>query len=61
MRGRSFPVEIKYGPCLATRRIEECVKAAIKLHLHEAPGDILAFLTGSEECEMARRIIINKL
>lgn len=31
------------------------------MHLHEGPGDILVFLTGSEECEMGRRICIEKL
>lgn len=30
MQGKCFPVEIKYGPCIANRRIEESVKAAIK-------------------------------
>jgi len=36
---------------MANRRIEEAVKATIRMHLNEGPGDILIFLTGSEECE----------
>ncbi len=53
MKGKSYPVDVKFGPCLASNRVEESVIAAIKFHLHEGPGDILVFLTGSEECELA--------
>lgn len=56
MKGRSFPVEVKYGQTLANKRVDEAVKAVIRMHLHEGPGDILVFLTGSEECEIARRL-----
>ena len=31
------------------------------MHLHEGHGDILVFLTGSEECEAATRICQQKL
>ena len=31
------------------------------MHLHEGPGDILVFLTGSDECEMACRLCYKKL
>ena len=31
------------------------------MHLHEGPGDILVFLTGSEECELARKMCYIKL
>ena len=37
------------------------MKASIRMHLHEGPGDILVFLTGSEECESATRICQQKL
>lgn len=61
MEGRCFPVDIKYGPCLSNKRIEESVTAAIRMHLHEGPGDILVFLTGSEECEQAAKLCLSKL
>ena len=61
MKGRSYPVDIKYHQGLANKRVEECVKAAIRMHLHEEQGDILVFLTGSEECEMARKLCVNEL
>ena len=41
--------------------VEEAVKATIRMHLHEGPGDILVFLTGSEECESATRLCEQKL
>jgi ATP-dependent RNA helicase DHX8/PRP22 len=31
------------------------------MHLHEGPGDILVFLTGSEECEQAAKLCLSKL
>ena len=31
------------------------------MHLHEGPGDILVFLTGSEECEWATKLCFIKL
>lgn len=55
MKGRSFPVDIKYSLQTTGKRVDESVKAAIRMHLHEGPGDILVFLTGKEECEVARR------
>lgn len=43
------------------KRVDDAVKAAIRMHLHEGPGDILVFLTGKEECEVGRRQCIQKL
>lgn len=53
MEGRCFAVEVKYGECNITRRVEESVTSVIRLHLHESAGDILVFLPGSEDCELA--------
>lgn len=61
MQGRCYPVHVKYGQSFGTRRVEEAVNAAIRMHLHEGPGDILVFLTGSEECEQARKLCYQKL
>ena len=51
MEGKCFPVDVKYLHTPANLRLEEAVKNAIRLHLHEGLGHILVFLTGSEECE----------
>lgn len=55
MEGKCYPVDIKYMHTPANLRLEEAVKNAIRLHLYEGLGDILVFLTGSEECEAAVR------
>jgi HrpA-like RNA helicase len=61
MHGKLYPVEVKYFTIKQVNRVEEAVKAAIRMHLHEGHGDILVFLTGSEECEAATRICQQKL
>jgi len=61
VEGRCYPVEILHGNCSANKRVEEAVRAAIRMHLHEGPGDILVFLPGSEDCEMACKLCISKL
>lgn len=53
MKGRTYNVDIMYSHTPSNHRIEEAVKSAIRMHLHEGPGDILTFLTGSDECEQA--------
>jgi ATP-dependent RNA helicase DHX8/PRP22 len=52
--GRQFPIEILHSSCKLDKRVEYTVNAAIRIHLHEGPGDILVFLTGSDECERAK-------
>jgi ATP-dependent RNA helicase DHX8/PRP22 len=61
VEGISYPVDIKYGNCLTNKRVEESVKAAVRMHLHEHSGDILVFLTGSEECEEAAKLCLETL
>eukprot|EP00759_Apiculatamorpha_spiralis_P032209 PhF_6_TR33703/c0_g1_i1/m.49454/K12820/DHX15, PRP43; pre-mRNA-splicing factor ATP-dependent RNA helicase DHX15/PRP43 len=51
--GRMFPVEIKYAEQAHSDYIDAAVQAAVKVHLHEAPGDILMFLPGEDEIEDA--------
>lgn len=47
MHGKLYPVDVKYYTVKQSVRVEESVKATIRMHLHEGPGDILVFLTGS--------------
>jgi ATP-dependent RNA helicase DHX8/PRP22 len=47
MHGKLYPVDVKYYTIKQSVRVEEAVKATIRMHLHEGPGDILVFLTGS--------------
>ena len=50
MHGKLYPVDVKFNPIHHSARVEETVRATIRMHLHEGPGDILVFLTGAEEC-----------
>jgi ATP-dependent RNA helicase DHX8/PRP22 len=61
VQGRCYPVEKIYQPSRMEKRVESCVKLAIRIHLHEGPGHILAFLTGFEECEQACKLCFRKL
>jgi len=61
IEGRQFPIEILHSSIKGDKRVEYSVNAAIRIHLHEPPGDILVFLTGSEECEKACKICYEKL
>ena len=53
MEGKCYPVDVKYHHSPANLRVEDSVNYAVRLHLHEGLGDILVFLTGSEECDLA--------
>lgn len=44
--GRNFPVEILYAKEMDEDYFESCLITVIQIHLTEAPGDILVFLTG---------------
>jgi HrpA-like RNA helicase len=43
------------------KRVEKAVEIAARVHLNEPGGDVLAFLTGFEECEMATSMCYKKL
>ena len=59
--GRWYPVKVMYIESHAEKRVINTVKAAIRIHLHEGPGDILAFLTGFDEWDKACKIWYEEL
>jgi ATP-dependent RNA helicase DHX8/PRP22 len=59
--GKLYPVDITYHPSPMDKRVKSSVELAIRIHLHEGPGHILAFLTGFEECEKACKMTFNIL
>lgn len=61
IHGRCYPVDKIYYTSRMEKRVENSVKIAIRIHLHEGPGHILAFLTGFEECEQACKMCFQKL
>ncbi|KAJ8660370.1 ATP-dependent helicase HrpA [Lichtheimia ornata] len=55
--GRTYPVEIFYTPQPEPDYLEAAIRTVVQIHLTEAAGDILLFLTGEEEIEQACREI----
>jgi ATP-dependent RNA helicase DHX8/PRP22 len=53
MVGKCYPVKLLWNSTLSNFRVEDSVQAAMKIHLNEGLGDILVFLTGSDDCELA--------
>ena len=53
IKGRTFPVEIKYLAAPTDDYVDCAIKKVIQIHKEEKPGDILLFLTGEEEIESA--------
>jgi ATP-dependent RNA helicase DHX8/PRP22 len=61
MKGRLYPVLVKHNEMFQSKRLKASVEAAIRIHLTEGTGHILVFLTGSEECEGAKRLCYEQL
>ena len=68
--GRRFPVDIYYTKSPEPDYIEAAVVTALQIHISQAEelfdeestgGDILIFLTGQEEIELAKRMINNQI
>ena len=59
--GRCYPVNILHMQSHKDKRVEATVDSSIRIHLNEPEGDILAFLTGFEECEKASQMCYKKL
>lgn len=49
--GRTHPVEILYTKAPERNYVEAAIRTTVQIHLYEAPGDILVFLTGEVEIE----------
>ncbi|EME32829.1 pre-mRNA-splicing factor ATP-dependent RNA helicase [Galdieria sulphuraria] len=62
IEGRLYPVDIFYTKSPLEDYLEAAVVACLQIHLEESfPGDILIFLTGQEEIEIATRMIKERL
>jgi pre-mRNA-splicing factor ATP-dependent RNA helicase DHX16 len=68
--GRRYPVDIYYTKSPEADYIEAAVITALQIHISQAEelfeddnkgGDILVFLTGQEEIELAKRMINNQI
>jgi pre-mRNA-splicing factor ATP-dependent RNA helicase DHX15/PRP43 len=59
--GRLHPVEIFYTQEPERDYLEAAIRTVVQIHICEAPGDILVFLTGEEEIEDACRKIAREV
>ncbi|KAE8335137.1 hypothetical protein BDV24DRAFT_144494 [Aspergillus arachidicola] len=57
LEGRMYPVDILFLNSPAEDYVERAVKTVFDIHLQEAEGDILVFLTGREEIDLAVQLI----
>jgi len=55
--GRTFPVEIFYANEQTDDYVEAALATIMHIHFTEEPGDILVFLTGQEEIDMACEVL----
>ena len=59
--GRTFPVEIMYSREPESDYLDAALTTVMQIHLTEAPGDILLFLTGKEEIDTSCVILFERM
>lgn len=59
--GRTFPVEILHTKEPESDYLEASLMAVMQIHLSEAPGDILLFLTGQEEIDTSCEVLYERM
>ncbi|RAL09312.1 putative ATP dependent RNA helicase [Aspergillus homomorphus CBS 101889] len=57
LEGRMYPVDMLFLESPAEDYVERAVKTVFDIHLQEAEGDVLVFLTGREEIDTAIQLI----
>ncbi|KAH9627003.1 hypothetical protein KSS87_020654 [Heliosperma pusillum] len=61
VQGRQFPVDVFYTLYPQSDYVEAAISTIFQIHLEEALGDILVFLTGQEEIESVEGLVREKL
>ena len=61
IQGRTFDVDVRYAEDSVTDYVSESVYRACQIHVCEAPGDILIFMTGKEDVEGTCELIRERL
>lgn len=59
--GRTFPVEVMYSKEPESDYLDAALITVMQIHLTEAAGDILLFLTGQEEIDTACEILYERM
>ena len=53
-------METMYTEAPEQSYIDAALMTVLQIHRHEAPGDVLVFLTGQDEIENMRQLIIER-
>ncbi|KAK2636542.1 hypothetical protein Ddye_031334 [Dipteronia dyeriana] len=59
--GRRYPVEVHYTTVPESEYIDAAIVTVLQIHVTQAPGDILVFLTGQEEIETTKEILNHRI
>ncbi|OMO89589.1 hypothetical protein COLO4_19679 [Corchorus olitorius] len=59
--GSRYPVEIHYTKAPEANYLDAAIITVLQIHVKEPPGDILVFLTGQEEIEMAEETLNRRI
>ncbi|MCO5590923.1 hypothetical protein L7F22_044899 [Adiantum nelumboides] len=59
--GRLHPVEVLYTQEPEKDYLDAAIRTVLQIHIYEAPGDVLLFLTGEEEIEIACQKITSQI
>lgn len=59
--GRTFPVDIQYSRSPCEDYVDAAVKQVLAIHVSQAAGDILVFMTGQEDIEVTCELIEERL
>ncbi|QLL32245.1 hypothetical protein HG536_0C04140 [Torulaspora globosa] len=59
--GKTFPVEVLYSQNPQMDYIESALDTVMEIHINEAPGDILVFLTGQDEIDSCCEILYQRV
>lgn len=59
--GRTFPVDIQYSRSPCEDYVDSAVKQVLAIHVSQAAGDILVFMTGQEDIEVTCELVEERL
>ncbi|KAJ2861592.1 Pre-mRNA-splicing factor ATP-dependent RNA helicase PRP16 [Coemansia erecta] len=59
--GRTFPVDVMFSKSACEDYVDSAVRQVLTIHLAQAPGDILVFMTGQEDIEACCETIRERL
>ncbi|KAJ2359466.1 Pre-mRNA-splicing factor ATP-dependent RNA helicase PRP16 [Coemansia erecta] len=59
--GRTFPVDVMFSKSPCEDYVDSAVRQALTIHLSQAPGDILVFMTGQEDVEVCCEALRERL